>query len=355
MNLESKPIKPTDLLKMELEADLSNGFEKTDKSLPIDSNCFYIKPMNEWIEGAKNRPIPNMLFSELWYENEICILFADTNLGKSILALQISNALSKGINIEGFKMEVQSQKVMYFDFELSDKQAENRYSENYLNHYEFSSNLLRVEINPENEIPIQFKDFDSYLCHSIECSIVKYDTKIVVIDNLTYLKSDTEKAKDALPLMKLLNGLKKKYNLSILVLAHTPKRDSSKALTKNDLSGSKMLMNFCDSSFAIGESSQQSGIRYLKQIKQRNTELIFDTHNVIICQIEKKSNFLEFVFLGFESEINHLKPKNNEDQLNEIIELKKQNMPNTQIADKFGITEGTIRNWLKKSGNVEFK
>ncbi len=352
MNLVSTIPSTTALFKKELEADLKTGFENIDNNNIIDSKCFNIKPMNEWMEDAKNRPIPNMLFSELWYENEICILFADTNLGKSILALQISNALSKGIAIEGFKMEVHSQKVLYFDFELSDKQAENRYSENYSNHYKFSPNLLRVEINPENEIPLKFNDFDSYLCVSLEASIVEYATKIVVIDNLTYLKSDTEKAKDALPLMKLLNSIKKKYNLSILVLAHTPKRDASKVLTKNDLSGSKMLMNFCDSCFAIGESAQETGLRYIKQIKQRNTELIYDTQNVIVCKIEKESNFLEFVFMGYENELDHLKPRNNEDQLNEILNLKKQGLPNTQIASTLGISEGTVRNKIKKSENL---
>lgn len=344
----------TNLIRSELE----NEFQSIDMipqnsiaNNTVASNCFNIKPINDWIDDAKNRPIPNMLFDRLWYENETCILFADTNLGKSILALQISNALSKGISIEGFKMEIIAVKVLYFDFELSDKQVENRYSNQYSEHYVFSSNLLRVEINPDEETPTQFKDFDDYLCFSLEKAIVEHNTKIIVIDNLTYLKTDTEKAKDALPLMKFLNSIKKKYGLSILVLAHTPKRDASKPLTKNDLSGSKMLMNFCDSCFAIGESSQETGLRYIKQIKQRNTELIYDTQNVIMCKIEKETNFLEFVFVGYENEIDHLKPRNNDDQMNGILDLKKQGIPNTQIASTLGISEGTVRNWLKKSEN----
>ncbi len=348
MNTKIIPISDhTGELKKELEDDLNNSGITTNTS-----DCFNIKPINEWIEEAKNRPIPYKLFSELWYEKETCILFADTNLGKSILALQISNALSKGVSIVGFKMETPAQKIMYFDFELSDKQVENRYSNQYSEHYVFSPNLLRVEINPEQDIPAEFKDFDDYLCHSLEIAIVKHDAKIIVIDNLTYLKTDTEKAKDALPLMKFLNSIKKKYNLSILVLAHTPKRDASKVLTKNDLSGSKMLMNFCDSCFAIGESAQETGLRYIKQIKQRNTELIYDTQNIIVCKIEKDTNFLEFVFTGYENELDHLKPRNNEEQINEILELKKQGLPNTQIAEKLGISEGTVRNKIKKSENL---
>ena len=56
----------------------------------------------------------------------------------------------------------------------------------------------------------------------------------MIIDNLTYLKNETEKAKDALPLMKHLKALKRKYGLSILALAHTPKRDATKQLSRND-------------------------------------------------------------------------------------------------------------------------
>lgn len=53
--------------------------------------------------------------------------------------------------------------------------------------------------------------------------------------------------------MKQLKTLKNKYDLSLLILAHTPKRDLSKQLTRNDLQGSKMLINFCDSCFAIAK------------------------------------------------------------------------------------------------------
>lgn len=342
----------TAFLKSDLETDLDNGFQSQEEKNVNTGNCFNIKPINDWINEAKNRPIPNMLFNELWYESEISILFADTNLGKSILGLQISNMITKGISVNGFKVEVIAQKVLYCDFELSDKQIENRYSKEYSEHYIFSPNLLRLEINPEQETPPQFKDFEDYLCFSLENAIIEHNAKIIVIDNLTYLKTDTEKAKDALPLMKFLNAIKKKYHLSILVLAHTPKRDASKPLTKNDLSGSKMLMNFCDSCFAIGESAQGTGLRYIKQIKQRNTEVIYDTNNVIVCKIEKESNFLEFVFIGFENELDHLKPRNNEDQLNQILDLKKQGLPNTQIASTLSISEGTVRNKIRKSENL---
>jgi len=36
-----------------------------------------VKTANLWIEQAKTRPIPQMLFGEFWFEGELCILFVD--------------------------------------------------------------------------------------------------------------------------------------------------------------------------------------------------------------------------------------------------------------------------------------
>ena len=47
--------------------------------------------------------------------------------------------------------------------------------------------------------------------------------------------------------------LKIKHNLTILLVAHTPKIDASRPLTVNSLHGSKMISNFVDNIFAIGK------------------------------------------------------------------------------------------------------
>ena len=297
---------------------------------------FKMLTANEWLEQAKNKPIPKQLFSEFWFEGELCILFADTNLGKSILGVQIGESISKGTPIKGFKNECEKSVVLYFDFELSEKQFENRYSIEYENHYSFDNNFLRIEINPDAIIP-EKQTFEDVMNNALEQSIIESGAKILVIDNLTYLKNETEQAKDALPLMKQLKALKSKYALSILALAHTPKRDLSKPLTVNDLQGSKMLSNFCDSIFAIGECFNDKNLRYLKQIKQRNTGKIYDSENICLCQIDKPYNFLRFDFIGFGKESDHLKQYSDKDKnkLNaEVLKLRGQGMSFRDIATK---------------------
>ena len=295
--------------------DLNDNLQQLKASKPAD--LLEVKTANKWIEQASRRPIPRMLFSEFWFEQELCILFADTNVGKTILAVQIADSISRGQSIPGFKLETKAQKVIYCDFELNDKQFQSRYSRNYEYPYQFSDNFLRVEINPDADLP-EDASFEFALSNAIERVITDNGAKIVIIDNITYLRHENERAKDALPLMKHLKRLKSKYNLSLLVLAHTPKRDLTKPLTRNDLQGSKVLMNFCDSSFAIGESSSDSSFRYIKMIKVRSTEHIYDSYNIMVCQITKPDNFLHFNFLHLDSEYKHLKMVTERDR--EILE-----------------------------------
>ncbi|HMJ46812.1 MAG TPA: AAA family ATPase [Ferruginibacter sp.] len=332
--------KGTEINQSSIEDSLLMAIQNLDT--PIDNTgLFKVKTSNQWLLDASSRPVPKALYQSLWFEDEICVLFAETNLGKSILAVQI------GVEIAA------NQKIIYFDFELTDKQFERRYSEDFTNHYTFPENFLRAEIDPEEvEYAIAgFKTMEDYLINSIERVVIETGAKVLIIDNLTYLRTETEKAKDALPLMKQIKALKNKYWLSILCLAHTPKRDLSKSITQNDLAGSKMLMNFCDSSFAIGSSTQDKATRYIKQIKVRNSEFLFDSENVAIYQIEKPFNFVHFSSKGFSSEREHLKQMTEQDRENiirKVKELSVQGLSQREIAANLYISVGSVNNYLKK-------
>ncbi len=337
---------------------IQNHFDELEqkrKEAEQNKGLFKVKTANEWLELAKTSPIPEMLFGEFWHEGEISILFSDSNLGKSILSVQIADSISKGQQIPGFKLEAKKQPVLYFDFELSAKQFEVRYSikneaqKVFENHYSFDDNFKRIEINPDAEIPTE-STFENYLNQSLEQSIIETGAKILIIDNITYLKNETEQAKHALPLMRYLKDLKSKYGLSILALAHTPKRDLSRPITQNDLGGSKMLYNFIDSCFAIGQSNTDKNLRYIKQIKARNTAMIYDTENVIVCQIDKPYNFLAFEFIDFGAEREHLRQiteKDRESLIEQAKELSEKGYSQRSISKELNISLGAVNKYLK--------
>lgn len=290
--------------------EAQHQFENAENS-KFNTDLFLSKPINQWLEETKDMSAPKRLFDDFWFEDELCLLFAEPGAGKSILGVEIANSISKGEPILGFRMEASAQVVLYFDFELSAMQWALRYSHEKSNYYYFSDNFIRIEINPDAEIPSN-EPFESYLKKQIEEATLKTGGKVLIIDNITYLSSDNEKAKDALPLMKELKKLKKKYGLSILALGHIPKRDCSLPLTRNDLAGSKHLMNFADSSFAIGESVMGPSNRYLKQIKQRNVASLYSSDNVCLCRITKPEIFttLEWFAYGKETEQLQQRKKN---------------------------------------------
>lgn len=338
----------------DLSKEMISEFEALNNTDSI--GLFVTKTANDWINEAKTQPDAKMLFGALWFENEVSILFADSNNGKSVLATQIADSISKGYSISGFKNETEKQCVLYFDFELSARQFTKRYSIENKEHYIFDNNFKRSQINPE------FLEYDNGLeeivLPYIENEVARHGAKVIVIDNITYLGNENDKSKNALKLMKGLKQLKNKIDISILVIAHTTKRNQSNPIIQNDVAGSKMLMNFCDSSFAIGKSSIDSNIRYLKQIKVRDSAFAYDSENVALCTMEKVHNFLSFNFIGFGDEKDHLKEFTGEaksELIQQVKELKSKGRTVRDISIELGISTGCVSNYLNKhSDNSDF-
>jgi hypothetical protein len=189
-----------------------------------------------------------------------------------------------------------------------------------------------------------------YVSLAITSAVKKTAATVVIIDNITFLRRGIESASAALPLMQELNKLKIRHGLSILVLAHTPKRNPQQPLGPNDLHGSKMLLNFCDAAIAMGESHTQPGLRYLKQIKQRSATQTYGAGNVCLCRFQRHKSFLKFVFTGDGRESDHLLRRRNfpaEQLYSQAQELSSEGLSQRQIARQLNVAVGTVNKALK--------
>jgi len=305
---------------------------------PAQAGIFRVRTANQRLEDAKTQPIPRNLYHSLIFEGEITFLFADTGVGKSIFSVQIANEMSK------------TDKVVYIDLELSDKQFQNRYSENYQNEIVCNDNFIAADFARPFKVP-DGCNYDDYFIDSLKMLINSTGAKIIIIDNMTKLiSSDTDTARAAKPLMDMLTDLKFEYGLTLLLLEHTRKTDMSRPVCLNDLQGSKMKVNFADAAFTIGRSVKDKNIRYVKQLKCRSSEIILDSENVAVYEIIKEDSFLQFRFMDYDTEYNHLKEQNDKDKeqrKQEAAELKAQNISNREIARRLGVSEGAIRKWFK--------
>lgn len=306
---------------------------------------FTVKTANRTLADARRRPNPDTLYQGLWYEGEVCCLFSDSNLGKSVYAVQIAEDVA------------QFQNVLLVDCELSDKQFQMRYTDDISGTlHVFPPGLYRAEINP---MTLDVKDYEEKILAHIEEAMLRLSCKVAIIDNLTYLCNSSDKGVDAgIFMMKLMN-LKKRYGWSLLVIAHTPKRSLSAPITQNDLAGSKKLYNFFDSVFAIGKSAKDSRLRYVKQLKVRAGQFRYDADNVIVYEIVKTDGYVHFSFLEFASEYSHLRePDERDDNTREqnVKELLDKGKSYRDIAATLGISKslvGKIAAKLKSMSTVK--
>jgi len=337
----------------------TNESKKLDELLlppPDAKDAFIIKSAGDWMQTAKREPHQGMLFGNFWFEGELCFLFADTNVGKSVLAVQIADSLSRGESIPGFDGPSEPQTVLYFDFELSARQFEKRYSSDNHGKYGFSPNFYHLVFNPDAIGAHRFSSYADYINNALENILITSGARIIIIDNITCLRTSTEASAGAIRLMRNLQAIKNRYGLSVLVLAHTPKRNPVKPVTRNDLQGSKMLINFADSAFAIGESQTAESGRYLKQIKQRSIDEVYGAQNVCLGHIVKHSNFLSFQFTGFGAEANHLQHYTEQHRKNtetRILKLHHQGLSLRQIVADTGISYSTVQRLLKRLSKEE--
>jgi RecA-family ATPase len=71
-----------------------DGLKKTEDK--PENSPFILRSGNERTNFAKKLVMPKMIMGELLYEQTVTMLFAETGVGKSMLAFQLANAITKG-------------------------------------------------------------------------------------------------------------------------------------------------------------------------------------------------------------------------------------------------------------------
>lgn len=327
---------------------------------------------SEWLSLGAAMQEQKQLCGPLWYEGEVCVLFADTNVGKSILAVQIADMISKGgdsfSRMEELAPQTLPQPVVYADFELSTAQFARRYSVRgegdsaISDVYAFSNNLIRVELSMDAYMGVSTdeegqRSFADMIIADLERHVGRWGAQVLIIDNITFMAQGTENACDALPLMRKLGDFKRRLGISVLILAHTPKRNPCNPLNRNDLQGSKMIINFADSAFAVGESVLSKDMRYIKQIKQRNTEQVYGSDSVLTCRIGHVTpTFVGFTSDGVTPESDHLAQRRTRvDDNSRALEVRQLHGEGSSVADIMkatGLSRAHVYRLLQASRQV---
>jgi RecA-family ATPase len=339
--------------KEELENLIEGVYNKKDNVIESTVRLLPVRTAAQRIKDAQSQPDIYPHADVLFQTNELTIFFGDTGKGKSIFAVALANAISKGITFLELENKCEQLRVLYYDFELSDKQFEKRYTSENGEPYVFNDNFFIDNIDlsgidlTDKKIP-----FDEHLIKKIRHDVKELSAKVLIIDNITFLSTySAEDGQVAMRLMKSLKELKAETGISIMVLAHTPKKFGLGGISLPDLAGSKHLSNFCDSVTALGVSKKDSNLRYIIQVKPSRTgEVKYDAQNVILCEIQKFDSFLTFILKGYDEEQNHLSSSSKEaedEMINKAKELHKEGKTYREIADVLKVSKSTVGRWLK--------
>ncbi len=335
----------------------------------IEKPTFTVKKLDEAFEAVKGTAFNNKnFFGDLIPEGDLTILFGKSNTGKSMLGYQFAEAVASGKNVlditnssivgdyvhgvtYDFNLNntAQAQKIIFVDFEATPEKLYRRYYDKKL------SKIFKPSDNFISAIPDRLTSVDNLLfIEVIEELIIKTSAKVVIIDNISAISQENEKSSNAAKLMNKIKDMQRKNNLTVLILAHTPKIVRGQPILDIHLAGSSNLYNLAENVFAIGETEQSDDLRYLKQLKSRYSEIHYHKDNVIAMKfkIRDTDGFRGFCFVDYESE---------EALLKIIDKSTKSNINNDIInAVHYGfdekgdnVTPGSIAKELYEKYNLE--
>lgn len=308
--------------------------------MPKKIGVFQVRSLNDCIDEAETMPEVHYFYHRMLVRGEVTAIFAPTNAGKTIFTYQVADSIA----LEGYK-------TLYVDCEMSLQGLKLRYLDEVTGKkHVFSSNLARAELCAEllgGETP------QDVIYQSIE-DAAKAGFQVIVVDNISFLCADMEKGAAAGSLMAKLCGLRKEYDLTLIIVAHTPKRKGDEPLTSYSMFGSSLLAAFFDAIIAIGISQTDPTVRYVKTVKFRSGPYPYPADDVALYRIEQVDGFLQFVYIGRGVESDHLKPKLIDDdprldEMEQVVLLREQNKSLRAIADELGISLGKVQRRDKRA------
>ncbi len=274
------------------------------------------------------------LFGGFWREGEMALFFGQPGVGKSLLAVQIADALAKGRAIAGVEMPKKRSKVLYVDLILSESQFSARYSRDTsrkgpIAHYVFSQNMYHER--PADNVDLVKGIAEK--CLATSCSVV-------IVDDLSAITRSDDGTRETLPLVQQLKRMCPKYGLSVMVLADSIEPPRSRDAGEADLRRSRQLCSFVDSAFMM--EGGRGNFRELSQTRSQTGE-----HGVSTAKCELKAFESGLVGFTFEKRVGQLTEKQAAEAL-KVKELRDAEMSLRDIVRATGIHKSTVERRLKQ-------
>ena len=308
---------------------IQSAFKELHLRSAEDAGGFHVSSMNECLDKARSLPPLVTLYPNVVLEGDLCVIFGQSGIGKTIFAMQIARYIAEN-----------GKRVLYVDCEMTPRQLGNRYET-----ANFPPTFLRAEMDKEHPAEDVLKGIEEVAAFN--------HVDVVFIDNITALGQSLDRSADAGTLMASLNTLKKKYNWTLVVLNHVPKMFSGNVvLSLSAMQGSAKINQLIDDAIGIAQSCIDSNLVYVKQCKWRNGELTMGADHVAVYERRKDEyGNLGFTERGFSTEQEHLSIESGNDREKikaEVRDLSAKGWTQTAIAEELNISQSKVSRLLKE-------
>lgn len=273
----------------------------------------------------------------LFYNGELAVLFGAANVGKTSLALHILEYIAARTK----------RLTMFYDIETSDRSFYARCMVGGAKHV-FPHNFRRISS--------QKRDMEAVA--SIANISSRLHPSIIVVDNLTALRSEQEEAASAKELILSLKDIAHSTGTTILLLAHTTKNKEGQILRLSDIRGSGVIGDLVDSAFCVCRSRQGELTRVIKHVRSRNGMLTTVEDFVVVAQMSAADGMLKVIpedencELVYDREAAHISlvPYETEKDGKRSIVLSglREGKNIQQISDASGIPYNTVKRIAKR-------
>lgn len=221
--------------------------------------------------------MPEPIIDDMFFAKDLMGIAGGTNVGKSVISLQLSTCLSMGVPFLNFRVP-KPRKVMHVQFELKD---------------ESFSNLIRRTAQPVmDEYPVEAHLFEkncSLLSSGqmdvftdkwtqIDANLTHQAVDVLVVDNLyTSTSKNTSRNTDVMDLLRTIVNLKNKHNVAIVIVSHHKKMNEVAPLDVSHMLGGSAYTNHLDGIIQMASSNRMQGLKVMKITKVRSQN---DLHGI---------------------------------------------------------------------------
>ena len=233
---------------------------------------------------------------EILLENGTSSISGQSNVGKSILALQFAMSVAMGVPFLTFNVP-RPRRVLLVQFEMMDAHMSNRIEKTakamlgqYPQHFKRYKDNLRITSVEQIKI---FTDQYQAIEGNLMAADPPYD--VVVIDNL-YSSGAANIAKndELTQLMSRIDQLRKEYKCAFMMVSHHKKLEEKRPLEHSMVYGGSYFVNFLDNLIQVANTGRHNQLKVFKITKIRTENEFHEIPLGIFLQTEDDELYFQY-------------------------------------------------------------